>query len=91
MFFKAIKYTIFVAIFIAIRIKLSPEVVLKVPKIGFLLYHIINGAPIPPYIVQEHWKNDTEWLQGGSVVVSIAVKSGTTWAMVFTFHPFATV
>jgi len=26
---------------------IKPEMVLRVPKVGFILYHIVAGAPIP--------------------------------------------
>ena len=34
------------SVFIAIK----PEIVLKIPKIGFIFYHIVAGVPIPPYM-----------------------------------------
>lgn len=76
-------FKIFLPLFvgIAVYIGVFPEVVLKVPKLGFLLYHFASGAPIPPYMVNVQWEDDSKWLNSGDVVCSVAAKSGTTWAM----------
>jgi hypothetical protein len=74
---------------VAAFLRLNPEVVLKVPRIGFVLYHFVKGAPIPPYVVHDQWVNDSAWLKTGDVVVSVAAKSGTTWAMA-TVHAIRT-
>jgi aryl sulfotransferase len=66
-----------------------PEIVLKVPNFGHVLYHYVSGAPIPPYQVEYQWKNDSAWLHSGDVVVASWVKGGTTWAMV-TAHSIRT-
>lgn len=66
-----------------------PEIVLKVPKIGYVLYHFVSGAPIPPFIVDTQWKNDTSWLHSGDIVVSCWIKGGTTWGLV-TAHSIRT-
>jgi aryl sulfotransferase len=65
---------------VAVLLRLNPEIVLKVPKIGFVLYHFVKGAPIPPYFMHNQWANDTAWLNAGDVVISFTGKSGSTWA-----------
>ncbi len=74
---------------IGVFLRVFPEVVLKVPGMGFVLYHFIGGAPIPGYIVNSQWENDKTWLRPGDVVVTVATKSGTTWAMA-TVHAIRT-
>jgi hypothetical protein len=67
--------------FLSYLLHLLPEVLLHIPGQGFRLYHIVKGAPIPPYIVPDAWRNDSNWLKKGDVVVSAMIKGGTTWAM----------
>ena len=74
---------------IAIFLKSFPEIVLHVPKIGFLLYSIVKGAPIPAYIVKDMHKNDSAWLRPNDVIAAVAAKSGTTWMMA-TLHAIRT-
>ncbi len=64
---------------LAISVKRTPELTLKVPFIGFIFYQLLTGCNMPPYINYEAFKNDSSWLRDGDVVVSIAAKSGTTW------------
>lgn len=80
---------IVIIILISIILKLYPEIVLKVPNYGFILYHIINNAPIPPYIVNEQWKDDYKWLKSNDIIISVGIKSGTTW-MMSTLHAIRT-
>jgi hypothetical protein len=61
----------------------APHLFFKVPKIGFLLFAITGGSPIPPYITQEPFEknNHQTWLKNNDVIVSTGAKSGTTWML----------
>jgi hypothetical protein len=83
------QFLFMLVVLIAVLVRLNPEIVLKVPKVGFVLYHFVKGAPIPPYFSQDHWAKDTAWLEAGDVVISITGKSGSTWAMA-TLHEIRT-
>ena len=65
---------------IAIR-QLNPELLLRVPRVGFVLYFLIGGVPIPSFFEQTAFDDDKEWLRPNDVVVSAGAKSGTTWLM----------
>jgi hypothetical protein len=71
-------FTLF-AITIGTISTLKPELYLKVPKIGFLLYAILGGKTIPGYIDNLMWENEHLWAEPGDVIVSVPAKSGTTW------------
>jgi hypothetical protein len=70
----------FVVVFLAVFIRLHPYPLLRVPKIGYILYHVIGGGPIPPYVDPSIWNQDDRWLQSGDVVIAVTAKAGTTWA-----------
>ena len=86
---KAIWFLIAFPIALALFLKFYPEVVLHVPMVGFILYHLIKGAPIPPYIESNQYENDRTWLKPNDVVAAIAGKAGTTWMMA-TLHGIRT-
>src|SRR5262245_60507387 len=56
-----------------------PHLFLRVPKVGFLLYAILGGGTIPPYIDTLLWQNEHLWAEPGDVIVAVPAKSGTTW------------
>lgn len=58
------------------------HVVLKVPKLGFVLYAILGG-PVPPYMDDSIYltQNQDQWRSTQDVFVSVPGKSGTTWMM----------
>lgn len=56
----------------------APHLVLKVPKIGFILYAIL-GHEVPPYFDGKIFEHDQAWLRKGDVVIAACTKCGTTW------------
>lgn len=72
----------FLAITLGCTAKFAPHLFFKVPNIGFILYAITGGSPIPPYIVQGPFLEGSKgWLKKNDVVVSVGVKAGTTWML----------
>lgn len=70
------------AIAIGSTAKFAPHLFFKVPNIGFILYAITGGSPIPPYISKEPFSQENRgWLKQNDVIVSTGVKSGTTWML----------
>jgi len=71
------------AIVVGIVAKVCPEVVLKIPNIGFIAYAILGGNSgfVPPYFDNEQYKIDNfrDWARDGDVMVAVGAKSGTTW------------
>ena len=62
--------------------KFKPELFLKVPNVGFILW-AITGHPVPPYVVHDAWDPNImkSWIRGKDVVVATGPKSGTTWML----------
>lgn len=82
-----VKFSIFIACIattIGIIGVLNRELFLKLPN-GFILW-FLTGGPMPPYIVPiEPFHEPSNWLKDGDVIVTAAIKSGTTW-MLFCSH-----
>jgi hypothetical protein len=73
---------VFIAVIIGSTSKLAPHLFFRVPNIGFILYAVTGSGPIPPYIVQDPFLEESRgWLKQDDVVVSIGAKSGTTWML----------
>lgn len=71
-----------VAITVGSTAKFAPHLFFKVPNIGFILYAMTGGTPIPPYIVQDPFSEKNRgWLKKDDVIVSVGAKSGTTWML----------
>ena len=74
------------AILLGSTSRFAPHLFFKVPNIGFILFAMTGGSPIPPYIVQEPYsESNRDWLKQDDVIVSVGAKSGTTW-MLFCSH-----
>lgn len=75
-----------VAITLGSTAKFAPHLFFLVPQIGFILYAVTGGHPIPPFIIKDPFEEDSRgWLKEDDVVVSVGAKSGTTW-MLFCSH-----
>jgi len=83
---SASKAIAILAILLGSVAKYAPNLFFKVPEIGFILYAMTGGKPIPPFIVNDPYlPGNTDWLKPKDVIVSVAAKSGTTW-MLFCAH-----
>lgn len=89
-FSKSLKIVAIVIVVIAVCFgiigKFEPQLFLKVPNVGFILW-AMSGHQIPPYLTSDAWasKENENWLRDGDVVVAAGAKSGTTW-MLFCNH-----
>jgi hypothetical protein len=73
--------TVLVAV-LAISLRtFHPELLLRIPRVGFVLYYLIGGVPIPPFFESTMFHRDEEWLRPNDVVVSAGAKTGTTWLL----------
>ncbi len=80
------KAVVLLAITIGLTAKFVPHLFFKIPNIGFILFVITGGSPIPPYIVPDPFlPGNTAWLKKGDVIVTAGGKCGTTW-MLFCSH-----
>jgi hypothetical protein len=71
-----------VAVALGATAKVAPHLFFRVPEIGFILYAITGGTPIPPYIVPDPYRQgNSDWLKKDDVIVSSGAKSGTTWML----------
>jgi len=78
----------------------KPDLFLKIPKYGFILWTLLSGIKGPPFIDYETYRSEdgsssttsssaSLWLQNNDVVISTTPKSGTTW-MLFCSHQIRT-
>ena len=80
-----VRFGVFLVLAVAISLgiigKTQPELFLRVPELGFVLYHIFGGKPIPPFFDNELYRPDNfrQWVRDGDVIVATGAKSGTTW------------
>lgn len=65
---------------LGVLLRWNRHVVLKIPKVGFVLYAMLGGS-VPGYISREAWEREAEWVRPGDVFVTIGAKSGTTWML----------
>lgn len=82
----AFNLALFIPILLAVTLgtigQVKPELFLKVPRVGFLLWHLIGGRHLPPNRDNAPYKpvsNFDAWIKDGDVIVATGVKSGTTW------------
>jgi hypothetical protein len=70
---------------LALLIAHSPHYLLRVPKIGFVLYHMAGGF-IPGYFDPRIFSYEHLWKREGDVIVSTCTKCGTTWLLQTAHH-----
>lgn len=87
---KSLKIVAIVIVVVAVCFgiigKFEPQLFLKVPNVGFILW-AMSGRQIPPFLTADAWAptENENWLRDGDVVVASGAKSGTTW-MLFCNH-----
>lgn len=71
-----------IAVGIGIIGKFKPQLLLRVPNIGFILW-AITGHHVPPFFSTDAWEASEmkTWIRDNDVVVATAAKSGTTWML----------
>lgn len=85
-FIKVAKSVAILAIVIGGTARFAPHLFFKIPNVGFILFAMTGGSPIPPYIIQDPYtEKNRHWLKQDDVIVSVGAKSGTTW-MLFCSH-----
>ena len=63
---------------LAFIIATHPELVLKIPNIGFIPYAIITGKPVSAYFDMTCFKDFKSWIRPKDVIITAGIKSGTT-------------
>jgi len=72
-----------VAVLIGIVGRMTPEIFLHIPNIGFIPFMLFGGnnGILPPFFDLGPWQGEeyNNWLRDGDVVVATGAKAGTTW------------
>jgi hypothetical protein len=71
-----------IPIFLAMYLASKPFILLKIPKVGFIIYAMAGGK-VPPFFDSDIFKpeNSKLWATTNDVFISSAGKSGSTWLM----------
>jgi hypothetical protein len=79
------------AIAIGTVTQMMPELLFKVPNVGFILWMLVAGGNFPPYFSNDAWEPSEmrTWIKDDDLVVAAGAKSGTTW-MLFCSHQIRT-
>ena len=82
----ALKYVAIAVVAAALVVQQRPELLLKIPKIGFIPFAIITGE-VPPFFNKQCYTPEAMagWIRDNDVVVAVGAKSGTN-AMLYMSH-----